>query len=89
VEANGARAQASFGPAGKEGDAKSVDLTLGAIHALDADTKVQAKADSKGLVSANYIQTIKPGVKGIASVQLDALNLAGDSHKFGLSLILG
>ena len=47
-------------PAGKEGDAKSVDLTLGAIHALDADTKVQAKADSKGLVSANYIQTIKP-----------------------------
>jgi hypothetical protein len=65
------------------------ELALGGMYALDAVSKVQGKVDAKGLVWANYIQIISPGVKGIASVQVDALNFAGDSHKFGLSLVLG
>lgn len=72
-----------------KGDAKEVSMVGGAIYAIDNDSKLQVKLDSKGLASANYIQVIKPGVKGIASVQLDTLNFAGDSHQFGLSLILG
>jgi len=72
---------------GIKGDVK--ELALGGLYSLDADSKVQGKVDAKGLFSANYIQIIRPGVKGIASVQVDALNFAGDSHKFGLSLILG
>jgi len=65
------------------------DLTFGGIYTIDADSKFQAKVDSKGLLSANYIQIIKPGVKGVASLQIDGLNYTGDQHKFGLSLILG
>jgi len=61
----------------------------GAIYQIDADTKLQTKVDNKGIVSANYILAFRPGCKGIASVQIDALNFAGDAHKLGLSLILG
>lgn len=64
-------------------------MSVGAIHQIDADTKLQTKVDNKGIVSANYILAIRPGVKGIASVQVDALNFAGDAHKLGLSLVLG
>jgi len=70
-----------------KGELKS--MSVGAIHQIDADTKLQTKVDNKGNVSANYILAIRPGVKGIASVQVDALNFAGDAHKLGLSLILG
>lgn len=64
-------------------------LSFGGLYQLDADTKVQYKVDQAGVVSANYILGIRPAVKGIASVQVNALDFAGDSHKMGLSLILG
>jgi voltage-dependent anion channel protein 2 len=64
-------------------------LSVGALYQLDENSKIQTKIDSKGLVSANYILAVKPGVKGIASIQVDSLNFAGDAHKLGLSLILG
>ncbi|KAH9249394.1 hypothetical protein BASA81_012925 [Batrachochytrium salamandrivorans] len=70
-----------------KGELKS--MQVGAIHQLDADTKLQTKVDNKGVISANYILQVKPDVKAIASVQVDALNFAGDAHKLGLSLILG
>jgi len=64
-------------------------MNVGAYYQIDESTKVQTKVDNKGVVSANYILAFRPNVKGIASVQVDALNFAGDAHKFGLSLILG
>lgn len=64
-------------------------LTLGGLYKLDGSTKLQGKLNSKGVVSANAIQVIGQGVKLISSVELDAKNFAGDSHKFGLQLILG
>jgi len=70
-----------------KGELKSMEV--GAIYQIDAETKLQTKVDNKGLVSANYIVGLRPGAKGIASVQVDALNFAGDAHKLGLSLILG
>jgi len=70
-----------------KGELKS--MQVGALYQIDADTKLQAKVDNKGIVSANYILALRPGAKGIASVQVDALNFAGDAHKLGLSLILG
>jgi voltage-dependent anion channel protein 2 len=70
-----------------KGELKS--LNFGVLYQLDANTKLQTKVDNKGIVSANYILGLQPGVKGIASVQVDALNFAGDAHKLGLSLILG
>lgn len=79
---------ASLSKDGKLGGLSNVTLTLGGIVNLDAD-KVQAKIDSNGLVSANYHVNIRPGLKGIASAQLDALNFVGDSHKLGLALVLG
>mmetsp|Transcript_7552 Transcript_7552/g.12181 ORF Transcript_7552/g.12181 Transcript_7552/m.12181 type:complete len:280 (-) Transcript_7552:83-922(-) len=64
-------------------------LTVGAIYTHDSTTKFQGKVTSTGVVSANAIQTIAAGVKLISSVEVDAKNFAGDSHKFGLQLILG
>ena len=66
-----------------------VSLTVGGAYQIDADSKLQAKVASNGTVSANYHINIRPGVKGVASAQIDALSLAGDAHKLGLSLILG
>lgn len=45
-----------------------------------------AKVDSSGVVSANYVIGLDAGVKLITSASVDATNLAGDSHKFGLTL---
>jgi len=70
-----------------KGELKS--MQVGAIQRIDADTTLQAKVDNKGIVSANYILAFRPGCKGIASVQIDSLNFAGDAHKLGLSLVLG
>mmetsp|Transcript_22651 Transcript_22651/g.44444 ORF Transcript_22651/g.44444 Transcript_22651/m.44444 type:complete len:281 (-) Transcript_22651:81-923(-) len=64
-------------------------LTVGGIYKLDAATLLQGKINSNGIASANAIQAISPGVKLISSVEVDAKNFAGDSHKFGLQLILG
>lgn len=64
-------------------------LTVGGIYSVDSDTKVQGKIDSNGIVSSNWIQNVRPQVQLIASAQVDAKNFAGDSHKFGLQLILG
>lgn len=64
-------------------------LTLGGIYTIDRDTKFTGKVDSNGLVSSNFIQTVRPAVKLIASAQVDAKNLESNSHKFGLQLVLG
>jgi len=64
-------------------------LTLGGIYTVDSETKFQGKIDSNGIVSSNWIQQVRPQVQLIASAQVDAKNFQGDSHKFGLSLILG
>jgi len=72
-------------PAGK-GELKS--MSVAALHDIDANTKLQAKVDNKGVISANYILNIQPGVKGVLSVQVDSLNIASDAHKMGISLIL-
>lgn len=70
-----------------KGELKS--MHVGALYQIDANTKLQTKVDNKGQVSANYIVALTPTAKGIASIQADALNFAGDNHKLGLSLILG
>lgn len=64
-------------------------LTVGGLYKLDQSTTFQGKMSSNGVVSANAIQTIAAGVKLISSAEVDAKNFAGDSHKFGLQLILG
>jgi len=64
-------------------------LSVGGIYTLDSTTKFQGKVNSNGIVSANAIQIVSPGVKLISSVEVDAKNFAADSHKFGLQLILG
>ncbi len=68
---------------------KSKLITVGGIYKLDGSTTFQGKVGSNGIVSANAIQKVSPGVKLISSVEVDAKNFAADSHKFGLQLILG
>ena len=71
-------------------EAKKVKaLTVGATYRANSETSYAGKVNSDGIVSANVIQIINPTVKLIASAQVDARNFAGDSHKFGLQLILG
>jgi len=64
-------------------------LTLGGLYTVDSHTKLQGKIDSNGIVSSNWIQNVRPSVQVIASAQVDAKNFSGDSHKFGLQLVLG
>ena len=64
-------------------------LTVGALYKLDASTTLQGKVDSCGLVSCNALQVISAGVKLVSSVEIDATNLAGDAHRFGMTLHLG
>lgn len=68
------------------GASKSLDFA-GSLQ-VDKTTKFQAKVSSAGLFSANAHQTLSNNVKLIASAQVDAKNLAADSHKFGLQFIL-
>lgn len=67
-------------------NAKSI--TVGAKKNLSGGAAAQGKVDSNGIVSANWIQVLSPGVKLITSAAVDAKNFAGDSHKFGLTLVL-
>jgi len=64
-------------------------LTVGGIYKWDSQTKFQGKFDSNGVASANWIQVLRPQVKLISSAQVNAKDFSGDSHKFGMSLILG
>jgi len=64
-------------------------LTVGGIYKWDSETKFQGKLNSSGVVSANWIQALRPQVKLISSAQVNARDFSGDSHKFGMSLILG
>lgn len=68
---------------------KPKTMAVGGSKKLDDESSFTAKVDSKGVVSANYIHQLKKDVKFIASAQVDAKDFAGDSHKFGLQLILG
>lgn len=63
-------------------------MTVGGKQALSGGAAVTGKVDSAGVVSANWISPLQPGVKLITSAQVDATNFAGDSHKFGLTLQL-
>merc|ERR1711871_80070 len=56
-------------------------LTVGGIYKVDSETKFQGKIDSNGVVSSNWIQSLRPQVQLIASAQVDAKNFTGDSHK--------
>lgn len=62
--------------------------TIGASKKLSGDASVMGKVDSAGVVSANWIQVLSPGVKLVTSAQVNAKDFAGDSHKFGLTLNL-
>jgi len=64
-------------------------MTLGGSRRIDSETSFTGKVDSKGIVSANWIQILRPDVKLIASISIDSKNFAADAHKFGLQLVLG
>jgi len=64
-------------------------LTVAGTYKLDDATSFAGKVDSKGIVTASHTQILRPFVKLMTSAQVDTKNFAGDSHKFGLQLILG
>ncbi len=64
-------------------------LTIGATHVLNSETSIAAKIESSGVVSTSVIQKVKPDIKLIASGSVNTTSFAGDSHKFGVQLILG
>merc|ERR1712166_609273 len=53
-------------------------ITVGAKKKLAGGAAAQGKVDSNGVVSANWIQVLSPGVKLITSASVDAKNFAGD-----------
>lgn len=70
-----------------EGKVKS--LIIGGTYKLDKETSFAGKINSNGEVTASFSQILKPSVKLVASAHVDTKNFAGDSHKFGLQVLLG
>jgi len=64
-------------------------LTAAGTYKLDDQTSFAGKIDSKGVVTTSFTQILRPSVKMMTSAQVDTKNFSGDSHKFGLQLILG
>lgn len=67
---------------------KAKCLTFGGKYKLDKVTTFQGKVNSKGVVSVNAHQQMSSNLKLIASTEVNATNLAADSHRFGLQLHL-
>lgn len=64
-------------------------FVVGGHHKFDKDTSIKAKVNSRGVVSTSYIQNFRKNVRGVFSVEVDALNLnKGDAHKIGFGLTL-
>jgi len=67
----------------------SKSLSVGGTYKLDSSTSFLGTVDSNATATMMVTQKVTPAVKLIASAQVDAKNLTADSHKFGLSLIMG
>jgi voltage-dependent anion channel protein 2 len=70
----------------RKADAKL--LTLGVKYDVDRQTSLKAKINSAGLVSASYLQEIRPSTTLILCQKLDVSNPDKSTHKFGLSLVM-
>lgn len=70
------------------GGSKPFSVTFGGDYKVDSDTTVSAVAASAGTVSVAYKQKLNDLATIKVSGQVDALNLGGDAHKFGLTLSL-
>lgn len=69
-------------------DTKSPKVLIGGQYKLDADTTVSATADAAAKFSFAYKQKLSSTSTVTFNTQVDALNLASDNHKFGVTLNL-
>lgn len=64
-------------------------LTVGGRYQPDTDTTFCGKVNSDGIVSLALVQQLKPQLALTTGAQIDAKNIEGDAHKFGLGLTIG
>ena len=64
-------------------------LTVGGRYKSDAETTFCGKVNSEGIVTLACVQKLKPMVTMTTTAQIDAKNIEGESHKFGMGLTLG
>lgn len=69
-------------------DSKAPKVTLGGSYKVDDSTTVFATTDAAAKVSFAYKQKLNSFATLAVNTQVDALNLASDNHKFGLTLNL-
>ncbi len=67
---------------------KPVALKFGGSYKLDADATVHGTVDHEAKVSLAYKQKLNSFATLAVSGQVDASDLGGDKHKFGLTLSL-
>lgn len=67
---------------------KTHNLSFGGIYRPDKLTTIQGKVDSTGTVFVNHHVKVTNSLKLITSAQVNATNLAADTHKFGIQLHL-
>ncbi len=63
-------------------------VLIGGQYKVDADTTVSATADQCAKFSFAYKQKLSAFSTVTVNSQVDALNLASDNHKFGITLNL-
>eukprot|EP00281_Chroomonas_sp_CCMP1168_P031725 CAMPEP_0206236620 /NCGR_PEP_ID=MMETSP0047_2-20121206/13816_1 /ASSEMBLY_ACC=CAM_ASM_000192 /TAXON_ID=195065 /ORGANISM="Chroomonas mesostigmatica_cf, Strain CCMP1168" /LENGTH=321 /DNA_ID=CAMNT_0053660975 /DNA_START=46 /DNA_END=1012 /DNA_ORIENTATION=+ len=77
----------SIGQAG--GDSKNLNMALGTSYKIDKDSSVKGKVDSAGILSALYVQKIRPQMTLKVSGQVNTTKLSADNaHKIGVALLM-
>lgn len=69
--------------------AQSHLLTVGGRYNPDSESTFLGKVNSEGIVSLGLVQKIKNDVSLTVSANVDAKNIEGENHKFGMGLTLG
>lgn len=64
-------------------------LTVGGRYSPDSESTFLGKVNSEGIVSLGLVQKIKSDVSLTVSANIDAKNIEGENHKFGMGLTLG
>ena len=69
--------------------AETSALTIGGRYSPDKETTFCGKVNSEGIVSLALVQKLKPMMALTTGAQIDAKNIEGEAHKFGLGLTIG
>lgn len=73
-------------PAAFKASAADAEIEAGLAYKADANTTITGKVGSNGRVAFSYAQQVSALTKLTLATEINAANVSGDDHKFGLAL---